>query len=138
MSKSIENFFYPKSICIAGASSKEKSIGYELLRSIKNYGFTGKILPVNPKAESILGYKCFKSINDIKGQIDLAKECIDKFFISDDAYGYAYSIRAYIQQFRGTPDDVRNDFLKAIELGDENASAMLEEYEQLLFKKEKN
>ncbi|PIP76777.1 MAG: hypothetical protein COW85_12375 [Ignavibacteria bacterium CG22_combo_CG10-13_8_21_14_all_37_15] len=73
-----------------------------------------------------------------KGQIDLAKECIDKFFISDDAYGYAYSIRAYIQQFRGTPDDVRNDFLKAIELGDENASAMLEEYEQLLFKKEKN
>ena len=83
MSKSIENFFYPKSICIAGASSKEKSIGYELLRSIKNYGFTGKILPVNPKAESILGYKCFKSINDIKGQIDLALVVVPKFAIDD-------------------------------------------------------
>ena len=83
MSKAIENFFYPKNICIAGASSKEKSIGYELLRSIKNYGFTGKILPVNPKSNEILGYKCYKSINEINEQIDLALVVVPKFTVED-------------------------------------------------------
>lgn len=83
MSKSIENFFYPKSICIAGASSKEKSIGYELLRSIKNYSFTGEVFPVNPKSENILGYKCYKTIEEIKKEIDLALVVVPKFAVND-------------------------------------------------------
>ena len=74
------NFFYPRSVCVAGASSKEKSIGYELLKSIKSYGFTGKIFPVNPKTEFILDYKCYKSINDIKDKIDLAIVVVPKSF----------------------------------------------------------
>jgi acetyltransferase len=67
-------------VCVAGASSKEKSIGYELLKSIKSYGFSGKIFPVNPKAEFILGYKCYKSINDIKDKIDLGIVVVPKAF----------------------------------------------------------
>ena len=82
-SNSINNFFYPKSVCIAGASSKEKSIGYELLKSIKSYGYTGKIYPVNPKAEIILDYKCFKSINDITESIDLAIVVVPKAFAAE-------------------------------------------------------
>jgi Acyl-CoA synthetase (NDP forming) len=58
--ESLKNFFYPESICIVGASSKEKSIGYELLKNIRDYGYKGKIFPVNPKADEILSYKCFK------------------------------------------------------------------------------
>ena len=76
----LNNFFYPKSICVAGASTKEKSIGYELLKSIKSYGFTGMIFPVNPKADEILGYKCYKSINDIKEKIDLGIVVVPKSF----------------------------------------------------------
>ena len=83
MSKAIEKFFYPKNICVAGASSKEKSIGYELLRSIKNYGFTGTVLPVNPKSDEILGYKCFKSIDEIIDPIDLALVVVPKFAVED-------------------------------------------------------
>ncbi len=30
MNAELKNFFYPKSICVVGASSKEKSIGYEV------------------------------------------------------------------------------------------------------------
>lgn len=81
--QNINNFFYPKSICIAGASTKEKSIGYELLRTIKNYGYTGKILPVNPKAENVLGYKCYKSIDEIADKIDLAIVVVPKQFVED-------------------------------------------------------
>ncbi|MCL5031484.1 MAG: acetate--CoA ligase family protein [Bacteroidetes bacterium] len=79
----IKNFFYPKSICIAGASSKEKSIGYELVRSIKNFGYTGKVYPINPKADSILGYKCYKKIEDVADQIDLAIVVVPKIFVEE-------------------------------------------------------
>jgi acetate---CoA ligase (ADP-forming) len=77
---SLQNFFYPKSICIVGASTKEKSIGYEILKTIKVYGYTGKVFPVNPKAEDVLGYKCFHSIEEIVEPIDLAIIVVSKQF----------------------------------------------------------
>ncbi len=80
MNNEIKNFFYPKTICVAGASTKEKSIGYELLKSILNYNYTGKIFPVNPKAESVLGLPCYKSISEIKEKIDLAIVMVPKQF----------------------------------------------------------
>lgn len=80
---SLDNFFYPKTICIPGASSKEKSIGYELLRSIKEYNYTGDVLPVNPKADCILGYKCYASITEITKVIDLAIVVVPKAFAED-------------------------------------------------------
>ncbi len=83
MNKNLKNFFYPKTFCIVGASSKEKSIGYELLKSIKEYGYTGKILPVNPKADEILGYKCYSSIEEITEPIDLAMVVVPKAFAED-------------------------------------------------------
>jgi len=80
MDKSIHNFFYPNSICIAGASSKELSIGYEVLRSMKLFNYKGKVFPVNPKSDSILGFKCYKSIVDIEEKIDLAIVLVPKRF----------------------------------------------------------
>ncbi|MHB1686477.1 MAG: acetate--CoA ligase family protein [Ignavibacteriaceae bacterium] len=83
MNTEIKNFFYPSSLCVIGASSKEKSIGYELLRSIKNYGFKGKVVPVNPNTEKILNYKCFKSVNELPEGIDLAIVVVPKQFVED-------------------------------------------------------
>lgn len=83
MNNNLNNFFYPGTFCIVGASSKEKSIGYELLKSIREYGYTGKVLPVNPKADEILGYKCFSSIEDITEKIDLAMIVVPKAFVED-------------------------------------------------------
>jgi acetyltransferase len=79
----LKNFFYPKSICVAGASSKEKSIGYEILKTIKTYGYAGKVFPVNPKSTEILDYKCFSSINEINESIDLAIVVVPKQFAED-------------------------------------------------------
>ena len=83
MDSKLQNFFYPSAICIAGASTKEKSIGYELLKSIKKYGYKGKIYPVNPKASEILGFKNYKRINFIPAQIDLAIVVVPKTFAED-------------------------------------------------------
>ncbi len=76
-------FFYPRTLCVAGASSKEKSIGYELLRSIKEYNYTGTLYPVNPKADEILGYKCFPSIDAIPETVDLAIIVVPKIFVRE-------------------------------------------------------
>lgn len=79
----ISNFFYPKSVCVVGASKKEKSIGYEILKTIKSYGYTGTVLPVNPKADEILGYQCYRSIQDINDNIDLAVIVVPKQFAEE-------------------------------------------------------
>jgi len=83
MKKELDNFFYPESICIAGASTKEKSIGYELLKTIKGFRFKGKLFPVNPNAENVLGYKCYKSVLDINDKIDLAIVVVPKQFVEE-------------------------------------------------------
>ena len=83
MNPNMKNFFYPATVCIPGASSKEKSVGYELLKSIKNYGFNGKVYPINPKAENILGYKCYAKITDVKDSIDLAVVVVPKIYAED-------------------------------------------------------
>ncbi len=83
MSLEIKNIFYPSSICVVGASTKERSIGYEILKTISLYGYKGVIYPVNPKAESVLGYKCYKNIDSINEKIDLAIIVVQKKFVED-------------------------------------------------------
>lgn len=83
MNSSIRNFFYPNSICIPGASTKELSIGYEILKTIKKFNYPGKIFPVNPKADEILGFHCYHSISQIPHQIDLAIIVVPKRYTVD-------------------------------------------------------
>jgi len=81
MKSKLKNFFYPKTICIAGASSKEKSIGYELLKCVKDFNFSGKVFPVNPNSDEILGFKTYSSILEIFDEIDLGIVLVPKKFI---------------------------------------------------------
>ena len=83
MDSVFHNYFYPKSICVVGASSKPKSLGYELTKSIKQYGYTGILLLINPKADEVLGYKCYPTIESVKEKIDLAIVMVPKQFVED-------------------------------------------------------
>ncbi len=83
MFDNIRKIFYPKSVCVVGASTKEKSIGYELLNTIKIYGYKGKVLPVNPKTDEILGYKCFRSIDELPLTPDVGIIITPKKFVED-------------------------------------------------------
>lgn len=68
----IDFLFSPKSIAVIGASNDPQKIGHAVLNNLMKYCFTGDIFPVNPKAEEILGLKAYKSIEDIKGDVELA------------------------------------------------------------------
>lgn len=69
---SLDVFFKAESIAVIGASREPRKIGHEILKSLIDSGFEGRIYPVNPKYSEILGLKCFKSVLDIPGKVELA------------------------------------------------------------------
>ncbi len=64
--------FSPRSIAVIGASQRDGSVGYSILANILQGHFTGVVYPVNLTADSILGVKCYPSILDVPGEVDLA------------------------------------------------------------------
>ena len=69
---SLENLISPSSIAVFGASNREGSVGNAVITNIILGKFTGKIFPINPSNENVLGLKCYKNIFDVNFHIDLA------------------------------------------------------------------
>ncbi len=67
----LDVFFYPKSVAVIGASRTPGKVGYELLKNLKEK-YRGKIYPINPKADEILGLKAYPSIKDVPDEVDMA------------------------------------------------------------------
>ncbi|MFN4133836.1 MAG: CoA-binding protein, partial [Candidatus Hadarchaeales archaeon] len=65
-------FFEPEGVAVIGASREAGKLGHEILKHIIEAGYRGKIFPVNPKADEILGLKCYPSIKDVPEKVDLA------------------------------------------------------------------
>lgn len=77
----LDFLFKPKSIAIIGASSKELSIGNVIIKNLVNYGYTGKVYPINPKEPEIRGITAYSSIFDVQDTIDLAHVIIPAKFV---------------------------------------------------------
>ncbi|MDR3011814.1 MAG: acetate--CoA ligase family protein [Chitinispirillales bacterium] len=69
---SFEKLLRPSSVAVVGASSEPGKVGYEILNNVIVDGFAGEIYPINPKAPEILGKKCYKSLTEVPGPVDLA------------------------------------------------------------------
>ncbi len=75
MAEEIDNIkalFNPRSIAVIGASRHPGKIGHDLLKNIIEYGYKGKIYPINPRADEILGLKAYPSIKDVPDEVDVA------------------------------------------------------------------
>ncbi len=77
----LQPLFYPKSVAVIGASENPEKIGHEILKNIIDGGFPGKVYPINPKSEKILGLQCHKSVLEVKEPIDLAVIIIPAKFV---------------------------------------------------------
>ena len=64
-------FFSPNSVAVVGASSDPKKPGNAALRNMISMGYKGRIYPVNPREETILGLPCYKSVRDIPEPVEL-------------------------------------------------------------------
>lgn len=77
----IEKLIEPKSIAVIGASRNPDSVGHGILMNLTRGGafqseycraFDGKIFPVNPHADRILGLDCYPNLKSIPHDVDLA------------------------------------------------------------------
>ena len=67
----INSIFYPSSIAVVGASQDEHKIGYVIFKNLLEQ-YKGKVFPVNPNRNYILGQKCYPSVKYIsENPIDL-------------------------------------------------------------------
>ena len=67
----MRELFEPASIAVVGAAREENKVGHIVLRNIISSGFTGKLYPVNPRSEEILGLRCYGSITLVPDTVDL-------------------------------------------------------------------
>ena len=77
----MDKFFSPKSIAIIGASSKKGTLSWDLVHNLIEFGFTGKVFPVNPNADSVHSIKTYKSVIAIEDEVDLAIIMVPKEFV---------------------------------------------------------
>ena len=68
---SVQRLLNPRSVAVVGASRTPGRIGHELLRHVRDAGFTGPVYAVHPEADEILGYPCLRRVSDAEGGVDL-------------------------------------------------------------------
>ena len=78
----LNGLFKPKSVAVIGASSTVGKIGHTVVLNLQESKYEGGVYPINPKADEILGFKCYPSILDVKKPIDLAIMTIPAKFVS--------------------------------------------------------
>jgi acyl-CoA synthetase (NDP forming) len=68
----LETLWAARSIAVIGASNRAGAPGRRPVEFMQRYGFTGRIVPVNPNTPDILGIPAVKSLREATGPIDLA------------------------------------------------------------------
>lgn len=77
----LEMFFTPKSVAVIGAAREPGKLGYGVLSNILSCGYNGKIYPINPKADEILGLPCYPSVLHVPGDVELAVVVVPNKFV---------------------------------------------------------
>ncbi|MDI7258327.1 MAG: acetate--CoA ligase family protein [Thermodesulfobacteriota bacterium] len=80
MNSNLHPLLNPESIAIIGVSKDPSRIGGRILKYLKNHGYNGVILPVNPKYQEIEGIKCYSNISSIPFEIDVALIAVPEDF----------------------------------------------------------
>lgn len=81
--KPLESFFNARSVAVVGASANPEKTGHIILKNIIEGGFAGRVYPVNPKAEEILGLPAHASLKAIEGPVDVAVIVVPSKFVPD-------------------------------------------------------
>jgi len=76
-----QKIFDPKSVAIVGATEDKNKVGYSLVSNLLS-GKPRNIYPVTLDKDEILGLKAYRSILDIKGDIDLVLIAVRAEFVS--------------------------------------------------------
>lgn len=79
--QNIKYLFEPRSVAVIGASHYKDKIGYKIVENIVKSGYKGKIYLINPKGGKVLGLPIYQTIEEIKGEVDVATIVIPAQFV---------------------------------------------------------
>jgi acyl-CoA synthetase (NDP forming) len=68
----LTRFLNPRGIAIVGASNDLTRIGGQPIRLLTEYGYEGKVYPVNPKYTEIKGLQCYPNVSAVPQPCDVA------------------------------------------------------------------
>lgn len=77
----LHELFYPTSIAVIGASRRSESVGGSLFLNLLMNSYQGILYPVNPKAAHVSGVRCYPSIREVPGSVDLAVVIVPSVFV---------------------------------------------------------
>lgn len=72
----------PSAVAVVGASAEDGKIGNSVMRNLIDGGYQGHLYPVHPRADEILGHKCYPSVLEIPTEVDIAVFCIPARFVA--------------------------------------------------------
>lgn len=78
----MNRIMHPRSIAVIGASAEDGKIGNSVMKNLVNGGYAGRVYPINPKADEILGRPAYASVLDVPGDVDVAVFCIPAKFVA--------------------------------------------------------
>src|SRR5574344_1127938 len=81
LKEQLDKIMRPKSIAVVGASTKDHTIGSDIMKRLQEYKFKGKIFPINPKGGVIEGIQAYTSVLEVPESIDLALIVVNAKFV---------------------------------------------------------
>lgn len=69
---SLQSILAPRTIAVIGATPRPGAMGRQVLSNLIDFGFTGRVYPVNPHAPSVRSVRAFAHVREIPEPVDLA------------------------------------------------------------------
>src|SRR3954470_15992214 len=86
----LDSIFSPRVVAVIGATERKHSVGRTVMTNLTKGGFPGRIYPVNPIQDSVLGLRAYPNVAALPEKPDLAviitpasvvpgviKQCVD-------------------------------------------------------------
>jgi len=100
----LEEILHPRSIAVVGASGSGRGEGF--LSPLLEFGFKGKVYPVNPKYPEIMGLKAYPTVRDIPDAVDYVISVVPARevpkMLEDAAYKGVRAVHLFTARFSET------------------------------------
>ena len=77
----MRELFEPTSVAVIGASQEKNKVGHIILANLMESGFKGGLYPINPRYQEVLGLKCYPTITDVPGGVEMAVVVVPAKFV---------------------------------------------------------
>jgi 3-hydroxypropionyl-CoA synthetase (ADP-forming) len=79
----LDGFFKARSVAVVGASATPGRVGNAVLDSLLNYDYRGRVYPINPTRDEVMGAKAYPSLAEVPEPVDLVVAAVDLRFVPD-------------------------------------------------------